>query len=169
MQYIVSETDGVIATITFDNPASLNALGLAMASEFRDAVNMVAGDENIRCLVIGGAGRAFMAGGDLKYFHDNLGAIDNTVTEIIGVYHEIMDDDHPPRVYYSGNTQIELNSEFGEPLEGEWDDHEDEVNEILTTAFDSHYIYIGDADPQIYNDQCILWKLYYNPQIYPNY
>ena len=90
MQYIVSETDGVIATITFDNPASLNALGLKMASEFRDAVNKVAGDENIRCLVIGGAGRAFMAGGDLKYFHDNLGTIDDTVAEIIGVYHEII-------------------------------------------------------------------------------
>ena len=75
-----------------------------------------------------------------------------------GVYHEIMDDDWgghggPPRIYYNGNAQIELNSEFGEPREGDWDDHEDKVNEIMTDAFDNHYIYIQDADPQVYNDQ----------------
>ena len=74
-----------------------------------------------------------------------------------GVYHEIMD--HEPgwgggsNVYYNGHTQIELSHEFGEPIEGDWDDHEDEVNKILVEAFDNNYIYIGDADPQIYNSQ----------------
>ena len=74
-----------------------------------------------------------------------------------GVYHEIMD--HEPgwgggsNVYYNGHTQIELSVEFGEPIGGDWDDHEDEVNKILVEAFDNNYIYIGDADPQIYNSQ----------------
>ena len=86
-------------------------------------------------------------------------AVQDRADEILkhfGVYHEIMDDDWgggPQRVYYNGSTQIELSSEFGEPLEGEWDDYQDEVNEIMTDAFDNHYLYIRDADPQIYEDQ----------------
>ena len=74
-----------------------------------------------------------------------------------GVYHEIMDHDAGfgggSNVYYNGHTQIELSVEFGEPIGGDWDDYEDEVNKILVEAFDNNYIYIGDADPQIYNSQ----------------
>lgn len=56
--------DGV-AHITFERPAALNALNRAMAEAFRDAVASLAADASIRVVVLQGAGRAFMAGGDL--------------------------------------------------------------------------------------------------------
>ena len=51
----------------------------------------------------------------------------------INLYHGLMDDDDHPRVYYSANVGIDLD-DFGEPaprFESDWDDHEDEVTEII--------------------------------------
>ena len=61
-----------IATITFNRPASLNALN----EELVDALNHITGairvDESVRCVVLTGAGDHFMAGGDIKTFHNKL-------------------------------------------------------------------------------------------------
>lgn len=59
------EVDGAIARIIFNRPDSLNALNQAMAEGFRDAIAQVAGDRDIRVLLLKGAGRGFMAGGDV--------------------------------------------------------------------------------------------------------
>jgi enoyl-CoA hydratase len=63
---IVAVKEG-IATITFNRPKALNALNHALLGELSCALDTVAGDENIRVLVLTGAGdRAFMAGADIK-------------------------------------------------------------------------------------------------------
>lgn len=63
---IVAVKEG-IATITFNRPKALNALNHALLDELSCALDTVAGDENIRVLVLTGAGdRAFMAGADIK-------------------------------------------------------------------------------------------------------
>lgn len=61
------ETEGPIATIVFDRPKALNALTPAMIATFADVIEVVDGREDIRCLVLRGEGRAFLAGGDLDY------------------------------------------------------------------------------------------------------
>lgn len=57
--------DGAIARIRFDRPDALNALDAATAVAFRDAARAVAAATDVRCVLVEGAGRAFMAGGDI--------------------------------------------------------------------------------------------------------
>ncbi|HSQ83929.1 MAG TPA: enoyl-CoA hydratase-related protein [Desulfobacterales bacterium] len=58
-----------IATITFNRPEVLNALNEASLKELSHAVDKVAGDEDIRVLILTGAGdKSFVAGADIKEF-----------------------------------------------------------------------------------------------------
>jgi 2-(1,2-epoxy-1,2-dihydrophenyl)acetyl-CoA isomerase len=59
------ETRGGVAVITLNRPEALNALTLAVASEFKQAV-AEAQTLGARAVVLTGAGRAFCAGGDLR-------------------------------------------------------------------------------------------------------
>ena len=56
--------DGV-ATLTLNRPDRLNSFTGAMHGEVRVAIDEVAGDPNVRCFVLTGAGRGFCAGQDL--------------------------------------------------------------------------------------------------------
>jgi len=63
---IVAVEEG-IETITFNRPEVLNALNSALLVELSEALDAAAGDENIRVLVLTGAGeKAFVAGADIK-------------------------------------------------------------------------------------------------------
>ncbi len=56
-----------IATITFNRPKALNALNRALLGELSDALDAIAGDEEIRVLILTGAGdKAFVAGADIS-------------------------------------------------------------------------------------------------------
>jgi enoyl-CoA hydratase/carnithine racemase len=61
---IVGEGEGV-ATITLNRPDKLNALNDQMVEELISAIGDIEEDQNVRVLVITGAGRAFCAGGDV--------------------------------------------------------------------------------------------------------
>ena len=56
--------DGV-ATLTLNRPDRLNSFTVAMHGEMRAALDAVAADSSVRCLVLTGAGRGFCAGQDL--------------------------------------------------------------------------------------------------------
>jgi len=55
-----------ICTLTLNNPASLNALNSQMLDELNNALDQISKNDNIRVLVITGAGRAFVAGADIS-------------------------------------------------------------------------------------------------------
>jgi 2-(1,2-epoxy-1,2-dihydrophenyl)acetyl-CoA isomerase len=59
---------GGVAQLRFNRPEALNALNVPMAEEFKAHVDRLIGTPGVRVLLIAGAGRAFMAGGDLKAF-----------------------------------------------------------------------------------------------------
>jgi 2-(1,2-epoxy-1,2-dihydrophenyl)acetyl-CoA isomerase len=54
-----------VATLTLNRPKALNSFTAEMHAEVRKAMALVIEDEDIRCLVITGAGRGFCAGQDL--------------------------------------------------------------------------------------------------------
>jgi enoyl-CoA hydratase len=62
---ILHARDGDVFTLTFNDPARLNAMTQAMGEAFREAIADLAGDAGLRAVVLTGAGRAFSAGGDL--------------------------------------------------------------------------------------------------------
>ena len=71
---ILLTRDGGIATLTLNRPDSLNSLDLAMMDALVANAIALAGDDSVRCIVIRGAGRHFMAGGDIRTFAAGLGA-----------------------------------------------------------------------------------------------
>ncbi len=62
-----SKEEGV-GTILLNRPDAMNALGGGMRQEILTALETAAADEEVRVIVITGAGKAFCAGGDVKEF-----------------------------------------------------------------------------------------------------
>jgi len=62
---ILLAREGAIATLTLNRPDSLNTLDLAMMDALVVNAMALAGDDSVRCIVISGAGRHFMAGGGM--------------------------------------------------------------------------------------------------------
>ncbi|MGI9020213.1 MAG: enoyl-CoA hydratase/isomerase family protein [Solirubrobacterales bacterium] len=58
--------EGAAATIELNRPDQLNAWDLQLGTELHDAVKSLAGDDDVRAVMITGAGRAFSSGADLK-------------------------------------------------------------------------------------------------------
>lgn len=65
-EHILYEKQNRVATITLNRPQALNAFVPEMNSELLDALKEGERDEEIRCFMITGAGRAFCSGQDLK-------------------------------------------------------------------------------------------------------
>ncbi|HET7717212.1 MAG TPA: enoyl-CoA hydratase [Bauldia sp.] len=63
---LVSRDGRGLVTLTLNRPTALNALSEAMLAALKTALDGVARDETARVVVIGGAGKAFCAGHDLK-------------------------------------------------------------------------------------------------------
>jgi enoyl-CoA hydratase/carnithine racemase len=65
-QTILYERRGPVARLTLNRPRVLNALSVELVREFGDAFDRLEADEEVRAVVLLGAGRAFSAGYDLK-------------------------------------------------------------------------------------------------------
>lgn len=61
---IVVAHEGGIAILTLNRPERRNAIGVEMVNELLHALEAANGDEDVRLVVLTGAGRAFCAGGD---------------------------------------------------------------------------------------------------------
>jgi len=67
LQSITLTKEERIATITLNRPEVLNAANEQMGLDLVEAIDNVADDDEVRVLIITGAGRAFCAGGDFKF------------------------------------------------------------------------------------------------------
>ena len=74
--------DGPIATITLNRPASFNSIDLSIAKKLKELAAEVEAREEIKVLVIEGAGRAFCAGGDLPTL--GAAAASDTIAPVVG-------------------------------------------------------------------------------------
>ena len=64
--------DGAVATLTLNRPDALNVLDLAMVDALVARTAEVAADDALRVVVVRGAGKHFMAGGDIRDFATHL-------------------------------------------------------------------------------------------------
>ena len=70
MDHIRMTRDGAVGIITIDRRERFNAMDVATAQEFRKAGLQFARAEDVRCVVLRGAGGVFCSGADLKYIRD---------------------------------------------------------------------------------------------------
>ena len=64
-QHILYEVSDKIATITLNRPDRMNAWTATMERDVRHAMEAASADDNVRVIVLTGAGRAFCAGADM--------------------------------------------------------------------------------------------------------
>lgn len=81
------DCDSRCATLTFNRPEVLNAIDVAMAHSFSAAVLRATAEPGIRLIVIRGAGRAFVAGGNLQRFADDFDNADQVVNQLLDHLH----------------------------------------------------------------------------------
>lgn len=60
------DTETGVARLIFNRPGALNAINVPLAEAFLGAVQEISALSGVRCIVLTGAGRAFMAGGDVS-------------------------------------------------------------------------------------------------------
>ncbi|MGR3315996.1 enoyl-CoA hydratase [Roseovarius indicus] len=66
MPILIREDQGAIARLTLNAPEKLNALSDAMLAALQEEFDALCEDRSIRAVILGGAGKAFCAGHDLK-------------------------------------------------------------------------------------------------------
>jgi 2-(1,2-epoxy-1,2-dihydrophenyl)acetyl-CoA isomerase len=72
-----------IATISFNRPAAMNSFDKQMGDELLVITDKVRADKSIRAVVLNGAGHLFMAGGDIRFFHENMDVMPEGVMHIV--------------------------------------------------------------------------------------
>lgn len=78
-----------IATLTLNRPEQLNTYTPAMLVELGDAIREIARDNEVRALIVTGAGRAFCAGADLKESQAAKASMTHQATMIRETMHRI--------------------------------------------------------------------------------
>ena len=64
-EQIIAEVDDHVLTITLNRPERLNAWTPTMAHELMEAFDLADADDEVRAIIVTGAGRGFCAGADL--------------------------------------------------------------------------------------------------------
>ena len=76
---IIYERKGQIAYLTLNRPEKLNAMNAGLMAEFREAMEVVETDTEVRALIITGAGRSFSSGLDIEKTSDSVEPSTSTV------------------------------------------------------------------------------------------
>src|SRR5579863_2584038 len=76
------KVEGPIATITLNRPAAFNSIDLSTAKRLEEIAAEIEASDDIKVLVIEGAGRAFCAGGDLQTL--GAAAASDTIAPVVG-------------------------------------------------------------------------------------
>lgn len=84
---ILYAREGALARLTFNRPASLNAMGFEMGQRWRDLAHEIAGDDSVAAVILDANGPAFCAGGDVVEMATS-GAGGSHVTAMADVIHD---------------------------------------------------------------------------------
>ena len=91
--YVDLDISGETATITINRPEAMNALNETVVNQLGKAVDAANSNSSVKTIVLDGAGKAFVAGADVKFFVD-----------------KIRDDSFPEIYTFTANGHDVLNS-----------------------------------------------------------
>jgi enoyl-CoA hydratase/3-hydroxyacyl-CoA dehydrogenase len=72
--YVDTHVDGEVATVRINRPEAMNALNEVVVEQLGNALDSLNSREDIKTIVLDGAGKAFVAGADVKFFVDKIQA-----------------------------------------------------------------------------------------------
>jgi 2-(1,2-epoxy-1,2-dihydrophenyl)acetyl-CoA isomerase len=78
----LTQEDGV-ATLAFNRADAMNTYNLKMAEELTSTFKQLADDPSVKAIILRGAGKLFMAGGDIRFFYDNLKTMPAGVLDVV--------------------------------------------------------------------------------------
>ena len=76
-----------VYTLFFNNEKKLNPMTVAMGEAFEEAIAQLSDDKDLRCLILTGKGKAFSAGGDLKFLRDRTADTPHNNTKIMRAFY----------------------------------------------------------------------------------
>lgn len=79
--------EGAIAILTLNRPEALNALSDALLAALSEALTRLAGEPQVKAVILRGAGRAFCAGHDLKEMQAGRAAADKGRAYFADLFH----------------------------------------------------------------------------------
>lgn len=84
---VIYHRDGHVVTLTLNRPEELNAFSdRSMVEGFLAALDRIKGEDDVRCVILTGAGRAFSAGGNVKHMRDKTDMFAGTQADIEDAY-----------------------------------------------------------------------------------
>lgn len=87
MSCIIFEKKDRIASITLNRPEKMNPIGqIGDTEEFLSAFKEINADDNIRCVILTGKGKAFSAGGDLDAMRNKAGMFSGSTYDLRDSY-----------------------------------------------------------------------------------
>lgn len=84
---LLVEMNGPVARLTLNRPDAGNAIDVELARELHEAALACEANDEIRCVVIGGTGRLFCAGGDVRALHAAGSELPLLLQQITGPLH----------------------------------------------------------------------------------
>ncbi|MFP4284259.1 MAG: 3-hydroxyacyl-CoA dehydrogenase NAD-binding domain-containing protein, partial [Desulfovermiculus sp.] len=71
-RYVDLDIQGNMARITLNRPEAMNALNEVTVDQLEEAFTQAENDPSVACIVFQGAGKAFVAGADIRFFIQNI-------------------------------------------------------------------------------------------------
>lgn len=87
-ELVTLSKDARIATLLLNRPEAFNAFNLEMIELLADRLITLAADQEVRGIIISGKGKAFCAGGDLKWMLGFAGGASAAVHELAARFHQ---------------------------------------------------------------------------------
>lgn len=100
-EHLTAEVDGGVAVITMNRPERRNAMTDGMLAGLALALADVETAQDVRCVVLTGAGGAFCAGGDVKGFAEGDGAGGGGASWDVGVHEQRLSHKRTSGVLYN--------------------------------------------------------------------
>ena len=108
--YIDVTTDGGIATVQINRPEAMNALNETVVTQLGEALDTLNQDQSVSTIVLEGAGKAFVAGADVKFFVDKIQADKiQDIYDFTAFGHEVLDKlENSPKTTIAMTTGLAL-------------------------------------------------------------